>query len=155
MRASLIYSVPSTSSMAERVRRIKPVTANHPSVNPGKRIWAGVPRPEVGKTPGPPQDEYQNQPEPERWHCLPQRRHAPAEIVEGTVAPHRGIDADGQSQSQDDQNSQTTELQRRRIALSDNSESRAIKTHGAAEISLHRPADEPPVLHRPGAISPR
>ena len=124
MRASLIYSVPSTSSMAERVRRIKPATANHPSVKPGKRIWPACRVQRSVKSQGHPKDEYQNQPEPERWHCLPQRRHAPAEIVEGTVAPHRGIDADGQPQSQDDQDSQTTELQRRRIALSDNSESR-------------------------------
>ena len=35
IRASLTYSVPSTSSMAERVSRMSPATANQPSVMPG------------------------------------------------------------------------------------------------------------------------
>ena len=72
MRASLIYFGAEHIEHGRAVRRIKPATANHPSINPGKRIWAGVSRPEVGKIPwGHPKDEHQNQPEPERWHCHP------------------------------------------------------------------------------------
>ena len=48
IRASLTYSLPSTSSMDERVSRMSPATANQPSVMPGRRTWSGVPRPEVG-----------------------------------------------------------------------------------------------------------
>ena len=128
MRASLIYSVPSTSSMAERVRRIKPATANHPSVSPGKRIWAGVPRPEVGKAPrATPKMSTRTNPSQNGGTACPSAATPRLEIVEGTVAPHRGIDADGQPQSQDDQDSQTTELQRRRIALSDTARAGRLK----------------------------
>ena len=48
MRASLTYSLPSTSSMEERVSRMSPATANQPSVIPGRSTCSGVPRPDVG-----------------------------------------------------------------------------------------------------------
>ena len=49
MRASLTYSLPSTSSIDERVRRMSPATANQPRVIPGKTMCSGVPRPDVGR----------------------------------------------------------------------------------------------------------
>ncbi len=50
MRASLTYSLPSTSSIDERVSRMSPATANQPSVIPGSSTCSGVPRPEVGSS---------------------------------------------------------------------------------------------------------
>jgi hypothetical protein len=43
-------SAPSTSSIAERVNRVSPATANQPSVTAGRTRWAGVPIPDVGNT---------------------------------------------------------------------------------------------------------
>ena len=48
-RASLTYSLSSTSSMAERVRRISAATWNQPMAIAGNTMWASPPRPEVGK----------------------------------------------------------------------------------------------------------
>src|SRR6267143_464512 len=44
MRASLTYSLPRTSSIDERVSRMRPATANQPSVMPGKSTCSVVER---------------------------------------------------------------------------------------------------------------
>ena len=51
MRANFTYSVSSTLSIAERVRRMKAATENQPSATPGRTTWEKPPRPDTGSQP--------------------------------------------------------------------------------------------------------
>ena len=51
IRASLTYSLSSTSSMLDRVRRMKAADTNHPSVSAGNTMLSASSRPLMGNHP--------------------------------------------------------------------------------------------------------
>ena len=148
-RASLMYSLRSTSSMLDRVRRSSDAAKYQPSATAGMIRLRQPPCPLVGSQ-SEPHREHQDhhQPKPEARHRQAEQRDGLADVVPRAVDPHRRDDAGGNADHERDQRRGQRELQRIRQALEIQRAHRHLVVERLAEFAGDDVLHEGRVLHR-------